>query len=244
MRVLLADQEMLFRDGIAAMIEGSDQNMHFVAVADYEEAMETLRNDEPYDAIIMDSRLNGMNVCDVISNIGVVASAANLAIISSSFTRDQVLELTRRGGISLIPKTLSAAQFIEVIKFISNGGLYQPFEIIKLVTEEFSDLPAPQLKKMPLTPRECDVLSQLGEGHSNKQIASNLNIQDVTVRLHLRGIFRKLNAKNRVHAVLRAIELGLLPHLASASTRSDGPTLEFIPGAEVDHQRDLFDAIS
>ena len=118
MRVLLADQQMLFRDGIAAMIEGSEQNMHFVAVADYEEAMETLRNDEPYDAIIMDSRLNGMNVCDVISNIGVVASTANLAIISSSFTRDQVLELTRRGGISLIPKTLSAAQFIEVIKFI------------------------------------------------------------------------------------------------------------------------------
>lgn len=61
-----------------------------------------------------------------------------------------------------------------------------------------------------LTPREIEVLCRLCEGLSNKEIARKLLIEEVTVRLHLRGIFRKLDASNRVHAVVKAHQVGLI----------------------------------
>ena len=67
-----------------------------------------------------------------------------------------------------------------------------------------------------LTPRETDVLRNLCHGLTNKEIAGKLGIAELTIRLHLRGIYRKLDAGNRVHAVLKAHELGLLAVRAGA----------------------------
>ncbi|MBF0561191.1 MAG: response regulator transcription factor [Alphaproteobacteria bacterium] len=67
-----------------------------------------------------------------------------------------------------------------------------------------------------LTPRERDVLSLLRQGKANKEIAHQLEIEDVTVRLHLKAIFRKLGVKNRVQAVARAIDLGMPPSSIAA----------------------------
>lgn len=67
-------------------------------------------------------------------------------------------------------------------------------------------------QKDSLTPREREVLSYLANGASNREIAEALGVQVVTVKLHVRGVCRKLNVKNRTQAALRAGSLGILPH--------------------------------
>ncbi len=67
----------------------------------------------------------------------------------------------------------------------------------------------PRNEVPPLTPREREVLSHLSKGWSNKEIARSLDLQEVTVKLHIRGIFRKLDVKNRTQAARRAAALGL-----------------------------------
>ena len=134
--------------------------------------------------------------------------------ISSLFSRR--LKLWIYGGVSLIladfemPMALAAgyltysmspAATLSAIKLIADGESFVPVDI--LADENM------MVGKGHLTGREHDVLSGLLAGSSNKEIARSLNLSEVTIKHHLKSLRSKLGAKNRTHAVCRAIELGI-----------------------------------
>jgi len=206
MQVLLADGNLLLREALASLIDRSRTEIELVTAANLDEVLVILEMEPLPDAVVLEHDLSGMEGPDDIARIMALAPSGHVGVISGTPCSTWLRDMISKGGISLIPKTISAEQFIEVIKFISNGGLYLPLDIFKLDT---TVQPPPRQELGTLTPRELEVLSLLCGGLSNKEISNQLGIEDVTVRLHLRGVFRKLGVKNRVQAVTRSIDLGL-----------------------------------
>ena len=206
MRVLLADGNLLLREALASLIDRSRTVIELVTAADLDEVLALLELGEVTDAVVLEHDLNGLKGAEDMARVMALAPSGHVAVISGTPCSSWLRDIISNGGISLIPKTISAEQFIEVIKFISNGGLYLPLDIFNLDT---AAQPPPRQELGTLTPRELEVLRLLCGGLSNKEISNQLGIEDVTVRLHLRGVFRKLGVKNRVQAVTRSIELGL-----------------------------------
>ncbi len=210
MKVLIADSAALHVGGIATIFKYNGSGVQLTTVPSYEQLIQAVNEQGSYDIIIIDLAVLGRDCVDRISSIKEISPLSNIAIISNGLKHEQISEIGLIGGISLIDKSISDEQFIELVKFIAKGGHYITTKLYcygRCINYEDKSEPHNQTT---LTRRETEVLHQLGEGLSNKIIAANLGVEEVTVRLHLRGIFRKVNAKNRVQAVLNAISMGLL----------------------------------
>ena len=108
----------------------------------------------------------------------------------------------RAGAAGFVPKTLGPEMLIAAVNEMVGGGIYRPLDFLAESDDDASDV--------ALTPRELDVLKGLSEGKANKEIARELEIQEVTVKLHVKTLSRKLNARNRTHAAMLGRDLGLV----------------------------------
>ena len=115
------------------------------------------------------------------------------------------LQLTRdlllAGAAGYLPYSMSADALVGAIKLIAAGEIFVPVDMMNASSEEARD--------RLLTKREREVLTGLLAGQSNREIAHHLSLSEVTIKHHLKSLRSKLGAKNRTHAVCRAIELGL-----------------------------------
>ena len=126
-----------------------------------------------------------------------------VAILSGTAPPDMARRVLRAGAAGFLPKTLAPETLIAAVRHMLAGGIYAPDEFLR------SDLGRPEQARAGITAREGDVLRGVAEGKSNKEIARDLDIQEVTVKLHLKSITRKLGARNRTHAAMIARDLGL-----------------------------------
>ena len=108
------------------------------------------------------------------------------------------------GAAGFLPKTMSTKSLIAAVRFMAAGEIYAP---ISMMTER--DQQQTTVAGAQLTPREMDVLKRLCRGLANKEIARELDLQEVTVKLHIKTLYRKIDAKNRTHAAMIAKEAGI-----------------------------------
>jgi len=108
------------------------------------------------------------------------------------------------GAIGFLPKTMGAKSLVDGVRFMAWGEVFVP---VKFMTAEGPENDNPLAKG--LTPRELEVLGGLCQGLSNKEIARDLDLQEVTIKLHVKTLCRKLDAKNRTQAAMVAKEAGL-----------------------------------
>jgi DNA-binding NarL/FixJ family response regulator len=132
-----------------------------------------------------------------------------LVILSGNMTREQMTDAVKRGAAGVISKDLTGAALVEALERILSGeSVVAPtawVEPLSLRGEQ-----SESWKRFNLTPREIEVVRLLARGFSNKAIAHELGIADITGRLHLRNAFRKMGAGNRADAVRIAMQSGLI----------------------------------
>ena len=136
-------------------------------------------------------------------------------ILSGSVRRGDVLTALAAGAAGYIPKTLSGKAMFSALQLILAGEVYVPSIVLpdsdSMPVQPDADKGAPATVDNPLsklTPRERDALALLTQGYSNKEIARRLEIEEITVKVHLSGVYRKLRATNRTQAVKIAMQLG------------------------------------
>jgi len=198
--ILIADDHDLVRDTIAAYLETVDGFNVFTA-QDLNAALEVMSGLDSIDLLILDYNMPGMNGLQGLERACKSYPATKVALMSGVANRDVANEAMKRLARGFIPKSLPAVSFINAIKFILSGERYLPFDLTSSAPagknhDDFTNVSA----------REMQTLEQLCIGLSNKEIARNLEIQEVTVKLHVKNIFSKLGVSNRTQAALFAKE--------------------------------------
>ena len=198
--ILIADDHDLVRDTIAAYLETVDGFNVFTA-HDLTTALEVMSGLDSIDLLILDYNMPGMDGLQGLDRAIKSYPATKVALMSGVANRDVAHEAMKRYARGFIPKSLSAVSFINAIKFILSGERYLPFDFASSAPagKNHSDF-------TNISGREMQTLEQLCIGLSNKEIARNLNIQEVTVKLHVKNIFSKLGVSNRTQAALFAKE--------------------------------------
>ncbi|WGW03525.1 response regulator transcription factor [Tropicibacter oceani] len=199
MRILVADDHDLVRETIAAYLDGTDIE-EVLAVATLQDAVQAARDTGSFDLVLLDYSMPGMNGLEGLAEMRRANEDRPVAILSGTASRSVAEAALKAGAQGFIPKTLSARSLLTAARFMAAGEIYAPLEFMRGEGAEAK----------VLTRRETDVLGGICEGKSNKEIARDLDLQEVTVKLHVKTLSRKLQARNRTHAAMIARDRGLV----------------------------------
>ncbi|MEM9550570.1 MAG: response regulator transcription factor [Pseudomonadota bacterium] len=202
MKVLIADDHDLVRDTLSAFME-NEPDIQVTAVGDLEAACEAAR-ETLFDLILLDYSMPGMNGLEGLSKAKDAGDGRPVAIMSGIAPKAIAQEALDAGAIGFLPKTMGAKSLVNAVRFMAAGETFVP---VKFMTEPEPE-PENAIAK-GLSQRELEVLSGLCRGLSNKEIARELDLQEVTIKLHVKTTCRKLDAKNRTQAAMIAKEAGL-----------------------------------
>jgi two-component system, NarL family, nitrate/nitrite response regulator NarL len=199
MRVLIADDHDLVREAIAAFLK-SEGVIEVVTVPTLDDAIRATDEGGNFDLVLLDYNMPGMNGLDGLTRMIAANDRRPVALLSGNASRAVAEQAIRAGAAGFVPKTMSSRSMVTAVKFMAAGEIYAPFNFMQQ-----ADTAAGNLSQ-----RETDVLRGLCEGKSNKEIARDLDLQEVTIKLHVKTLSRKLSAKNRTHAAMLAREMNLI----------------------------------
>lgn len=207
MRILLADDHPLYAEALRTLIERTIPGASLTVAADLETTLRALAAAVPYDLAILDLQMPGGDGTVGIERVLARAPSTPLLVISGAAGPADVLRLIRLGVKGFVPKNLPNTVMVAALQVVISGGTYVPAEYAQVAPP--SRPPGMPAQSAQLTPRETEVLALLAAGRSNKEIGRALLLQEITVKLHVRNIFRKLQVRNRVEATNAAARLRL-----------------------------------
>lgn len=200
-RVFIAEDHTIVRDGLVAIIS-QERDMQIVADAgDGREAIELWRRHRP-DVTLMDLRMPNMEGVAAIYEIRAIDPNARIIILTTFDGDEDIYRGMRAGAKSYLLKDVRREELFLCIREVHAGRMFVPPAIAAKLIER---LPCEEL-----TPREQDVLRLLAEGKPNKLVGAALFISEVTVKSHVKSIFKKLNVLSRTEAIAVAARKGLL----------------------------------
>ncbi|MEU6860721.1 response regulator transcription factor [Glycomyces sp. NPDC046736] len=213
-RVLLADDEAMIRAGVAAIL-ATDTGIEVVAEAgDGAEAIELARAHRP-DVALLDIRMPRLDGLAAAAELRRVAPDTAVAMLTTFDEDEYVARALGEGVNGFLLKAADPRELIIGVRAVADGAAYLSpriaHRLIAKLGPETLARAVPARKQIDaLTPRERDVLTLLGEGRSNLDIAARLHISTGTVKAHVSAILTRLNAENRVQAAILAYEAGLI----------------------------------
>lgn len=225
MRLLLADDHVLFKDALVQYIERAEPQAEVLLARDVHEVMEVMERRDDIDLILLDLRMPGMNGLQGLEKLRQSWPDTPVAMISGLAEKEDVDRAMAMGAVGYFPKTMSGKALMGGIKQVLGGRPFiardhntnqtmpSYYGIDKAETSSSGIAEGMQIPvdgaDYRLTPREKEVLQHLLRGASNKEIARALDLQVVTVKLHVRSLCRKMGAENRTQAALIAQKQGL-----------------------------------
>lgn len=209
-RVLVADDHPIVRAGIAGLIDDEAEFELLGEAGDGEEAVKMSAALSP-DVVLMDLRMPKLDGAAATEKILSAGTARAVLVLTTYESDDVILSAIETGASGYLLKDARAEEIVHAVRLVAAGEVaLAPSVAARLVAHTRGERAA--TSTVPeLSPREREVLAFVAEGLSNPRIAERLFLGEATVKTHLRKAFEKLGVRDRTSAVLRAMELGILP---------------------------------
>jgi len=230
LRILIADDHPLFRDGLRHLVQQLDDKVTVLEAGTLPEALRLVESQGgDLNLLLVDLRMPGAEGFEGIKALKSAAPKVPLVVVSGYETKRNAEQALEVGAAGFIPKSTSTSVTLNALKLVMLGEIYVPPSLIygpqpDDPDSEIASVPEPRpldpARLAPLTQRQFDVLALLGQGKSNKDIADQLGISEGTVKVHVGAILKVLGAANRTQAALMAIDMGIVPQQDDGKTRS------------------------
>ena len=215
-RVLIADDQRVVRDGLSMLVELIDGVQVVGTASDGSEALALAEAHHP-DVVLMDLRMPGMDGIAATGRLRQRVPAARVLVLTTYADDATIVPALRAGALGYLTKDASAEQIEVAIRAVHAGQTHlDPAVQEQLVAAVTSRAPDPpeggtRHQQLPagLTTREAEVLALLASGLSNSEIAQRLFVSNATVKTHINRIFAKTGARDRAQAVRYAYQTGL-----------------------------------
>ena len=211
MRILIADDHNLIREGLKRIIEMQDDMVIVGESMDGPGAEASIRTLMP-DVVIMDINMPGRSGLEVLRRIREEGLKTAVVMLTVSGTRDTLLEAVHIGADGYVLKDSDTQELIRAISDAFAGDTYIDRRLVKLLVENYKDRQKhteSTNKLTELSERELDVLKWMAAGSSNRDISDALFLSEKTVKNYATQIFRKLEVRDRVQATLYAVRNGI-----------------------------------
>jgi len=199
--VLVADDHVMVREGLAAMVGRQVDMMVVGEAANGRDAVNLWRKHRP-DVVLLDLRMPILDGVGAIDEIRRQDPLARIIVLTTFDTDNEISSAVKAGAKGYLLKDAQREELLECIRQVHAGGTCIPPSVVAKLAAGMSN--------EPLTGRELEVLALLARGKSNKEIGKNLYIGETTVKSHLRSIFTKLNVLSRTEAITVASRRGLV----------------------------------
>ena len=190
-RILVADDHDLVREIIAAYLEAEGFET-VVLASQVDQALLILSERGKVDLVLADYDMPGIDGLAGLARLIEANAPFPVALISGAISADMATAALGMGARGVVPKTLGSRSMVAAVTAMLAGEVFAPLHATRAGNDAL------------LSPRELDVLRGICAGKSNKEIARDFGLQEVTVKLHVKTMSRKLEAKNRTHAAMIA----------------------------------------
>jgi DNA-binding NarL/FixJ family response regulator len=213
-RVLLVDDQALFREALAVLLEVRAEIEVVGEAADGAAALERSAALQP-DVVLMDLHMPVLDGIAATRRLRVEQPGVRVLALTTFDDDEDVFAALRAGAVGYLLKDVTSDRLVEALLAAARGeSVLQP-SVAARVVARFAGMPhdaapRPQPLVVPLSDRELEVLRLLGDGCSNREIATSLFLAEGTVKNHVTNVLAKLGARDRTQAALRGRALGLV----------------------------------
>ncbi|MBF0335032.1 MAG: response regulator transcription factor [Alphaproteobacteria bacterium] len=205
MKIILADDHRLVRDGLKPFLEELGGGVEVVDAATADEALAAAGQGRAPGLILLDLNMPGMNGLAGLARLRACRPDVPIVILSGDVSRALVTEAVQAGAAGYIPKTIGGPGLVNALRLVLGGETYLP---PCALNDDPPPVAAPASGLALLSDRERQVLGLLIQGLTNKEIARQLDLAEITIKIHLRNVYRKIGAANRAQAVRIAMTAG------------------------------------
>jgi NarL family two-component system response regulator LiaR len=208
-RILLADDHKLVREGIRQLVEGAGDLRVIAEAGDGKEAEALIQSQKP-DVAVLDIQMPKASGIEVTRWVRANHPDVGVLILTAYDDDPYVMAVLQAGANGYLLKTAAVEELVQAVRDVNDGKSALSQTITQKVIDNLSKRNDPGNIEF-LTDREMDVLRLAAKGFTNKAIGVQLGISDRTVQGHLAHIFDKIQASSRTEAVMRAVSLGWIP---------------------------------
>jgi DNA-binding NarL/FixJ family response regulator len=208
-RVLIADDQTLFRSGLARLLDSEDRVSVVGEAADGLEAVKLAASLKP-DVVLMDIKMPGLDGIEATRRIVAESPKSKVLMLTTFEADNHVIQALKAGASGYVLKDSQASAIVSSILAVVAGERVMASAVANRVLEMLTGATTPKEFYDGLTAREVEILKMVATGMANKQIAYKLKISEKTVRNHVSNMYEKLGIYDRAQAVLYAVRKGLV----------------------------------
>ena len=205
MRILFGYANGVCRDFVQNHLLDDLSKIQVMTASTLGQAIELAGDARDLDVVALDLNMPDMNGLQGLSRMRkVLKKDVPIALMDHALNQKQMRDALRVGAAGFLPYSMASDALLGALRLMASGEIFIPVTD----TDNVQFTKSSPRKKF-LSSREREVLDGLLSGHSNRQIADRIGLSEVTIKYHLKSLRSKLGARNRTHAALRAIELGI-----------------------------------
>jgi DNA-binding NarL/FixJ family response regulator len=217
-KVLMADDHALFRDGMRYVLQQLADEVDILDSGNFQDALQIVQENPDIDLALLDLNMPGSEGIPSIQFFHLRHPDIPVVVVSGSDHRDDIESVMESGAMGFISKMSSSKIMLSALRMVLEGGVYLPPQLLQqaisnadLGEATVENKRAQRAARFGLTARQFEVLSYLAAGLGNKEISKKMNLAEGTVKIHTAAVYQALHVNSRLEAVSAARRLGFLP---------------------------------